>query len=164
MGIDIPLAVHLQGSHKAYVQPSVVVQIELVCHVVHGGRPYHGSERLPRDRKASDASGLNCKSHHIQHAVFSSVSGHHLRDPDPDIDDIVHPQLLGRPSADDIAGCAVAPRLCGYCVYLLIPRAPLRIGNLKASCQRSVSLVPLLRLHYHDGVNQAARDNGIPRP
>src|SRR5699024_12237476 len=89
--------------HKADVQTSVVIKIKLIGHIINGRGADHSSEYLSGNRKASDPSGFNGKGHHIQHPVFPGVSGNHFRDSDTNIDNIVHPQLLGRSPADDIS-------------------------------------------------------------
>ena len=163
MGIDIAHAVHLQGAHEADIQPSVVIQVKLVRHVIDGRGSDHGAKGFPRNRETADAAGFHRECDPVQHAAFSGMAADHLRQADPYVDDVIHPELHRGTSPDDVAHRTVSGSQLGERVDLLAPLVPVGVGNLKASRKSGVRFISLLGLRNHDRIHQAARYDRIPR-
>ena len=161
MGVHIAVTVDLQRAHEADVQAAVVIEVELVGHVIDRGRADHGAEHRARGRKAAHAAALHGEGDVVQHAVLPGVVGDRLRDADAHVDDVFLPQLLRGAPPDDAGGGGILPPGGGQGLDAVRPSGPLGVGDLKAAGEGRVGLVPPAGLHHHDGVHQAAGDDGV---
>ena len=163
MSIDIAHAVHFQGAHEADIQSPVVIQVKLVRHIIDGRGSDHGPESFSRNREAADAAGFHRERDPVQHAALSRMAADHLRQTDPDVDDVVHPELHRGAPPDDVAHRIVFGSQLGERVDLLAPLVPVGVRNLKASRKSGIRFISLLRLHDHDCIHQAAGYDRISR-
>ena len=163
MGVHVAVAVHLQRAHEADVQTAVVVQVELVGHVVDGGRANHRAEHLAGGGEAADAAGFHRQRDVVEHAVLLGVLGDHLRNADADVDDVLLAQLARGAPADDVAGNAALAAGGGDGLELFGPAVPLLKRDFKAAGERGEGFVAGLRLLHDDRVDETARDDGVAR-
>ncbi|CDB78508.1 unknown [Blautia sp. CAG:237] len=163
VGIDISVTVCLQTAHKADIQPTVVVQVKLVCHIINGSGTNHCPKCFARNRKSPDSSGLHRERDHIEHPALSRISGYHFRNSDSYVYNIIHSQLFSGSFSYDICRNVVFTLLLGEVIDLLIPGMPFFVRDLKTSGKCRVCFISLLRLCHNDRIDQTARNDGVTR-